>query len=550
MKIFQSLFQKDMLVTVLQKLLAQLNIKVTLTTLEADLISHPYYPNLVSITDVLTGYGVQNLTFKTTLSKLNNVPLPFLAVTKSERQTGEVLAVVLAVDDNNIKYFDPETRKVVFATKEKFAGLWPSGLVVMMDAEQGLDEKNYNSKRIVEKRSTIVTFLYYLAIPVFTVLAIILSFINNGLHAFWPALFLLITLAGSMFGSLLLLHEVGAGAPLLQQICSSSKKINCDAVLQSKAASIAGVSWGIIGFTYFTGGVLSLVFTGLGDDKVLCLLAWLNVLAIPYVLFSVYYQWRVVKQWCVLCLGVQAILIMQLGVSLAAGLLTLAPVSALFTAGNITHTALFFLLTFITINALLPKLKAAKDSKLKTAELRRMKHNPEIFKALLLQQKKMPAPADNLGIVLGNPLAPNKIVKVCNPYCGPCAKAHELLEQLIHNNPTVQLQIIFTATNHEHDYKTPPVRHLLAIAADNEETLVKGALNDWYLAKEKNYNVFADKYPMTEQLLQQDVKIEAMQSWCEQTQIDYTPTIFINGQQLPEMYTVEDLKYFFSFNLQ
>jgi len=151
---------------------------------------------------------------------------------------------------------------------------------------------------------------------------------------------------------------------------------------------------------------------------------------------------------------------------------------------------------------------------------------------------------------LGNPLAPNKIVKVCNPYCGPCAKAHELLEQLIHNNPTVQLQIIFTATNHEHDYKTPPVRHLLAIAADNEETLVKGALNDWYLAKEKNYNVFADKYPMTEQLLQQDVKIEAMQSWCEQTQIDYTPTIFINGQQLPEMYTVEDLKYFFSFNLQ
>lgn len=534
----------------LQKLLNELSIKVTLTTLEADLVNHPYYPKLVSLTDVLTNYGVHNITFKTTLPKLDDMPLPFLAVTKSEHQTGEILALVLTVEDKHITYFDPESERVVSVTKDKFSGLWPSGLVVIMDAEQGVDEINYHGKRAVERRSAFAASLYYLAVPVLAVLAAILSFIRHGLHAFWPVLYLLVTLAGAMVGCLLLLHEIGAKAPLLQQICSSSKKINCDAVLQSKAASIAGISWGVIGFTYFTGCVLPLVFIGLGDVNVLCLLAWLNVLAMPYVVFSIYYQWRVVQQWCVLCLSVQAVLILQFGISLAAGLLTLTPFSKLFTAENMMHTALFFLITFVIINALIPSLKAARQNKLTTAELQRMKHNPEIFRALLLQQKAMAAPAGNLGIVLGNPSAPNKIVKVCNPYCGPCAKAHAQLEQLVHNNPAVQLQIIFTASSNENDFKTPPVRHLLAIAEDNEEPVVKGALNDWYLAKEKNYQVFANKYPIAAQLLRQDGKIEAMQNWCEQTQISYTPTIFVNGQQLPEMYTVEDLKYFFPFNLQ
>jgi len=37
-------------------------------------------------------------------------------------------------------------------------------------------------------------------------------------------------------------------------------------------------------------------------------LAILSFCALPYILFSVYYQWQVAKQWCVLCLTVQTIL--------------------------------------------------------------------------------------------------------------------------------------------------------------------------------------------------------------------------------------------------
>jgi ABC-type bacteriocin/lantibiotic exporter with double-glycine peptidase domain len=58
-----------------------------------------------------------------------------------------------------------------------------------------------------------------------------------------------------------------------------------------------------------------------------------------------------------------------------------------------------------------------------------------------------------------------------------------------------------------------------------------------------DYDVFAAKYPMNGELAQQKTMIKAMQDWAEREQITHTPTIFINGYELPSAYEVEDLKY-------
>ncbi len=71
-------------------------------------------------------------------------------------------------------------------------------------------------------------------------------------------------------------------------------------------------------------------------------------------------------------------------------------------------------------------------------------------------------------------------------------------------------------------------------------------LDDWYLAETKDYKRFAAKYPMNGELLKQGNKIEAMDKWCKAVGISFTPTIFINGYQLPDAYNIEDLQYFLS----
>ncbi len=39
-------------------------------------------------------------------------------------------------------------------------------------------------------------------------------------------------------------------------------------------------------------------------------------------------------------------------------------------------------------------------------------------------------------------------------------------------------------------------------------------------------------------------KIEVMNEWCKEVDIQFTPSIFINGYQLPDVYAIGDLKYF------
>jgi hypothetical protein len=80
-------------------------------------------------------------------------------------------------------------------------------------------------------------------------------------------------------------------------------------------------------------------------------------------------------------------------------------------------------------------------------------------------------------------------------------------------------------------------------------------LDDWYLAEKKDYEVFAAKYPMNGELKQQNAKVEAMKNWCDTTGIEFTPTFFVSMPsegnetvyyQLPSIYSVVDLKYFFA----
>lgn len=150
-----------------------------------------------------------------------------------------------------------------------------------------------------------------------------------------------------------------------------------------------------------------------------------------------------------------------------------------------------------------------------------------------------------MGINLGNPNATNTLIKVCSPYCGPCAKAHPKIDKLLEEIPNLKVKIIFTTPNQPEQRAYKPVSHLLAIKEQsNSEGNIKLALDDWYLADKKDYEVFATKYPMNGELAQQGYKIELMEKWCKEMDIQFTPTLFINGYQLPSAYNIEDLQYF------
>ncbi len=414
-------------------------------------------------------------------------------------------------------------------------------------------EKNYAANRRKEKLAALqLPALLILLIAVSA--ASVVSFSNQifGVAAAVGfGVLLLLKLTGIAVTGLLLWYEIDKANPALQKICTAGAKTNCNAILSSKQSRIfSWLSWSEVGFFYFAATFISLLVAGFTSSLfLLSVVVILNVLALPYTVFSLYYQWRIARQWCVLCLSVQALLVLAFITSLTTGLLSSS--FQLFSISSFPHAIssffllissfLFVALTWFSLKPLLLKAEEAKRIK---HELARLKASPQIWEALLAKQKKIEAPTDGLGITLGNLHATNTLIKVCNPYCGPCAKAHPEIEKLLEENDNLKVQILFTATNDENDRKAPPVKHLLAIAEQQDERLIKHALDDWYLADKKDYDAFAGKYPMNGELKKQDAKVEAMHTWCDDTKIEFTPTIFINGHQLPDVYSISDIQYF------
>ena len=58
------------------------------------------------------------------------------------------------------------------------------------------------------------------------------------------------------------------------------------------------------------------------SERVITCLAYMNIVAIPYTAYSLYYQKRVVKQWCPLCLAVLAVIWGLFAISLLNGSLS------------------------------------------------------------------------------------------------------------------------------------------------------------------------------------------------------------------------------------
>lgn len=517
-----------------------LKIKVTDSSLKRDIEENPFFPSLLSISDTFDRYRIPNSAYEVPAENFDELEAPFIALVDVPA-VGNDFTLVTAIDNNTVSYLYEKNKSETIG-KEEFIKRFKN--VVFM-AEPGKDsgETNYVENRKKERTEKNNKKLLIVSFAIIGLCWILGNVLNAQVLPY--GLIAGIKLAGLSCAVLLLAYDIDKGNAFVKNICTAGAKTNCDAVLGSKAAKIAGISWAEIGFFYFAFTTLLLLNPGMPFEVKTGWLALINVFAAPYILFSIYYQWRVIKQWCPLCLTVQTVLAAELIYCIAFFWLPVHSFSFLL-SGGIASAFQIVALAFTPIivwYALKPLFLKANDYVTYRNAYKRLQYNPDIFNSLLVQQPKAADNWQELGINIGNPTATNTVIKVCNPYCGPCAKAHPKLEELIAENPNINLKVIFTARNHDHDRGAEVVRHLLAVAALGDGAKTQQALDDWYLAPVKDYKTFAEKYPMNGELKMQNVKLEAMRKWCDESEVTHTPTIFVNGYRLPENYDIKELQF-------
>ena len=520
-----------------------LKVKVNNATVNETLQNHPDWPSMLCIADSLNKWNITNAAGKMAPAEIDLLPTPFIAHVSNMEFP---LAIVTQVKDNEVELYTKNYNKPLTKNKEDFLKTW-AGVYLIAETTEHSGEKRY----IVNNQKALINALVPASLFVlltFISFLFIYRTINDTLNtlvihsgAIYLQYFLL--LSGVVVTSLLLWYEVDKSNPLLQKVCTGIAKGNCNAILTGKQSKVfEGLSWSEVGLFYFTGALLMLLFANVSLATTFVYIACLNLLALPYTVFSFYYQWRVAKQWCVLCLAVQALLLLG-GINVLANNFITAPYEL--SIPLLSRSILLYLLPVLLWYAVKPYLLRLQEAKNTKREYLRIKFNAEIFETLLRKQKAITLPVNGLGIDIGNPAATNSIIKVCNPYCGPCTIAHPKIDKLLEENANLNVKIIFTTPNLPEQDAYKPVSHLLAIEEKaNNEGLMKTALDDWYLSDKKEYELFAAKHPVNSELTKQGYKIEAMDKWCKAMDIQATPTIFINGYKLPDAYSIEDLQYF------
>ena len=169
------------------------------------------------------------------------------------------------------------------------------GVIWFAESNENSGESDYIEKKKEEKvvqlrnNTLIITSLIIF-------LFVIMANINSQI--FIPfSIILILKIIGTSTTSILLLYEIDKNNAFVKNLCGIGGKTNCDAVLNSSASKIAGISWSEIGFFYFAATTIGLLLPILSSPIKFTWIAIANVFAFPYVFFSIYYQWRVIKHF-------------------------------------------------------------------------------------------------------------------------------------------------------------------------------------------------------------------------------------------------------------
>ncbi|MDL2323503.1 thioredoxin domain-containing protein, partial [Bacteroidales bacterium OttesenSCG-928-A17] len=344
---------------------------------------------------------------------------------------------------------------------------------------------------------------------------------------------LLLNISGLYVSYLLILKQLRIRSNQADKLCSLFKQNDCNDVLDSKAAKLWGViGWSEVGLSYFISNIIIILFI----PQFMPYLALINICALPYSFWSVWYQKFKAKTWCPLCLLVMGILWGIFILNLIFGYIAIPELRLDFIFGIF----ILYSLPFVLINLTLPLITNSRKLTEMTRMYNSLKKSDEVFDALLKKETQYPVDRSTSRILFGNPEADILVTILTNPHCEPCGRMHTRVEKLLNEiRDKVCIQYVFSSFSKDLDSSCNFL--IQAYMHNNKEKWEKIYRNWFDEGKYDRENFFASHgYEPGENL----EEYERHKKWKEKTGISATPTVLINGYKLPQEYRIEDLKYF------
>ena len=505
--------------TILESFLDALDIRYTKGFVRTLYQEHPHKYNMFGLKKMLDVYGVKALGVHFDDKDLSGLNYPCLLHTSGD--------FVIGLDHDSEGLTCLQHGKRTKISHDEFKRMWTGNALVVEETTEALEPDWHE-----HLREELVSMLKAFSIPVLLAGAVLLGTMHNYAYMDLPrAVYMTLAIVGIWICSLLMEKQLTGESRYGDRVCSLFHHADCNSVLDGPRAKVLGISWSEVGLGYF---IAILLLFSLYPDS--CgPVAAVNALAMIYGVWSVGYQWRVAKSWCVLCLMAQGI-IWTMGIIAAFSFGSEALTAGIFSS---VLSCMVFAASIMLVHQLASARVSEQERVDSVQRFRALKVNSAVAKVLIEKGEYFETTPEDSSIIFGNPEAPMRVTILSNPHCNPCARMHKRVEHLLDlSGKDICVQYIFSSFNERLEDST---RYLIAVYQNNGEKKAREVYSRWYAGEKRDYETIVK--PHEKEIHAPDVERELKrhQAWRERNGLVATPTVLVNGYKLPNEYTLEDL---------
>lgn len=483
--------------------------------------SHPNYPSLLSISDTLNFFKIDN--FATSVNVIDELP-DYSIVLLNDEESGKYLSFVERTR-NGYQYTKNE--KTIRLTSNEFKNIFANIALIAEKSEN--EESRSSSKNSSYAKLTVLGLLYLSAIFL------------NGFY-FTTFFFIAIVIVGLYLSIEAISSELGISTKFSKAVCGGPvTESDCNTVINStKTKLLEIISFSDISITFFVAQLLSILFFSISNQiSDFYNLTFISLIcSLPVTMYSFYLQKFVAKKWCPICLSIIAVLYVEL-----IFLLFIDNIGISINLRGVIYYSFALIAAYFVSISFKKLLKNNFELKSEILATNRFKRNYAIFKMALTAKGKINTNADIPAgnIILGNPDSKLKIIMITSPYCAYCGGAHKIIEDILElYKDRVAVHVRFNVNPITAEEKGKIVLNKLINIYFNkgQEEFMK-AMHTWFSDKDEaklnSYDTAPNaKINVHHLLLDQYI-------WNQKNNTTYTPAFIINDYLYPSQYGRDEL---------
>ena len=372
---------------------------------------HPHRYNMYGLKKMLDVYGVKTLGVLVENKDLTSLNYPCILHTYGD------FAVGVESEADKITYLQNSERKTV--SHDLFKQTWTGNALVVEETTEA-DEPDFS----IHRREGILAKVKVYCIPVLLSFAAIIGFVAHiqEMNSFL-SVGLLLNIFGVFICAMLMQKQLIGESRYGDRVCSLFGHVDCNSILDSPKAKIFGISWSEVGMGYFVANILLMTLYP-ESSRTLAIINWI---AMSYGLWSIYYQWRIAKSWCVLCV-ISQIIIWLIGI---VAIISIISTPFTFCAISSILSCMVYGICIMEVHHYATAHTNEKERIRAVQKYRALKANYKVANTLIENGEYYKTSLEDSLIVFGSKEAKMRVTILSNPHCNPCARMHKRVDNLL-----------------------------------------------------------------------------------------------------------------------